>query len=130
MIIAETKLRIVDNSGAKLGKCIKVIGKQKKKASIGNIILITLKKFTNRKKVQKNIIYIGLIVGVCYWNFRKDGSFIKFFSNRVLVFNKQFKFLGTRIYGSILKEVKMNNLKEKKYRTYFHKIITYSSFVV
>jgi large subunit ribosomal protein L14 len=67
MIIVETKLCVVDNSGAKLAKCVKVIGKSsKQKASVGSIILVTLKKFTNRKKVQKSLIYIGLVVGVCY----------------------------------------------------------------
>ena len=129
MVIIGTKLLIVDNCGAKLAKCIKIIGKDKKTASIGNIILITLRKFINKKKVKKRVIYIGLIVGIKYWVSRMDGSFIKFFTNRILIFNKQLKFLGTRVYGILLKEVKIKNIKENKYRTHFHKIITYSSFV-
>ena len=129
MIIIGTKLKISDNSGAKIAKCIKII-KKKKYISIGNIILVCLKKFFNRKKVKKRIIYIGLIVSIKYWVFRLDGTFIKFFSNNILLFNKQFKFIGTRIYGLIFKEVKINNLKEKKYKNYFHKIITYSSFMI
>ena len=129
MIIIGTKLNIVDNSGGKIAKCIKVINK-KKTASIGNIILVSLKKFLNRRKVKKRVIYIGLIIGVKSWVHRLDGTFIKFFSNRILLFNKQFKFIGTRIYGVLLKEVKIFNLKEKKYRNYFHKVITYTSFMV
>ena len=129
MIIIGTKLNISDNSGAKIAKCIKIINK-KKYISIGNILLVSLKKFFNRKKIKKRIIYIGLIIGIKYWVFRLDGTFIKFFSNNLLLFNKQFKFIGTRIYGLIFKEVKIKNLKEKKYKNYFHKIITYSSFMI
>jgi ribosomal protein L14 len=65
MIIVGTKLNIVDNSGGKIAKCIKIKSK-KNKASIGNIILVSLKKFLNRRKVNKRIIYIGLIVGIKY----------------------------------------------------------------
>lgn len=129
MIIIGTNLNIVDNSGGKIAKCIKVISK-KKTASIGNIVLVSLKKFLNRRKVKKRVIYIGLIVGIKSWVSRSDGVFIKFFSNRILLFNKQFKFIGTRIYGILLKEVKISNLKEKKYRNYFHKVITYTSFMI
>jgi len=65
MIKIGTKLIIIDNSGAKLAKCIKLVGKQKV-ASIGNLILITLLKFTNSKKVKKRTMYLGLIVGTVY----------------------------------------------------------------
>jgi len=129
MIILGTKLNVVDNSGSKIAKCIKVLNK-KKAATIGSIILVSLKKFANRRKVKKRIIYVGLIIGIKTWVNRLDGVVIKFFSNRLLLFNKQFKFLGTRIYGILLKEVKVKNLKEKKYKNYFHKIITYTSLMI
>ena len=128
MLQIESKLKVVDNSGAKWAKCISVKRKGKyPKATIGMLILVSLKKFSNRKKVNKRIIYVGLIVGVSYWIYRIDGSFIKFFSNRVLLFTKQFKFLGTRIYGSVLKEIKTKSTKEKKNKKYFQKIFSYSS---
>jgi len=67
MIQIESKLKVVDNSGAKLAKCIKVKKKGKYSvATVGMIILVSLKKFSNRKKVNKKIIYFGLIVGVCF----------------------------------------------------------------
>jgi large subunit ribosomal protein L14 len=94
------------------------------------LILVSLKKFSSRKKVNKRIIYVGLIIGVSYWISRLDGSLIKFFSNRLLLFNKQFKFLGTRIYGSILKEIRIKNLTEKKNKKYFQKIFSYSSSAI
>jgi large subunit ribosomal protein L14 len=65
MIYIGTNVRIADNSGAKLGKCIKIIG-GKKIGSIGNMVLITLKKILHRKKVKKRTIYIGLLIGIKY----------------------------------------------------------------
>jgi ribosomal protein L14 len=65
MIFIGTSITIADNSGAKLGTCIKV-KKGEKIGSVGSIILITLKKILHRKKVKKRTIYIGLIIGVKY----------------------------------------------------------------
>jgi large subunit ribosomal protein L14 len=118
MIKIGTKLIVVDNSGAKLAKCIKLMGKQKI-STVGNIISVTLLKFKNSKKVKKRTVYLGLIVGCSYWVSRIDGSFIKFFSNRVLVFNKSFKFLGSRVYGGVLKEIRIKSIKDKNYRKFF-----------
>ena len=129
MIKIGTKLNIIDNSGAKLAKCIKLMGKQKI-SIVGNLILITLLKFTNSKKVKKRTVYLGLIVATSYWTTRFDGFFIKFFSNRVIVLNKNFKFLGSRVYGGILKEIKIKTIKDKNYRKFFQKIISYSSLIV
>ena len=99
-------------------------------ATIGTLILVTLKKFSHRKKVNKRTIYIGLIVGINFWISRLDGTFVKFFSNRILLFNKQVKFLGTRVYGGILKELKFMSLREKKNKKYFQKIFSYSSSII
>jgi ribosomal protein L14 len=55
---------------------------------------------------------------------------LKFFANRVLVFNKQYKFLGTRVYGGIAKEIKIQSMKEKKDRKSFQKVVSYSSLIV
>lgn len=131
MLNIGSNLCIVDNSGAKIAKCLKNLKKiNKQRVSVGDLILVVLKKFKNRKKIAKRIIYIGLVVGINYWLSRNDGTLIRFFKNCVLIFNKQFKFLGSRVYSIILKEVKIKVLKYKKYRTYFKKIIIYNSFVV
>jgi large subunit ribosomal protein L14 len=123
MIKIQTMLKVVDNSGAKFAKCIQIVGKGKKKtATISNFLVITLQHFVSRKKVQKRTIYLGLVVGIKYWFKRFDGTFLKFFSNRVLVFNKQHKFLGTRVYGAIPKELKIKNSKNKVLRKAFQKI--------
>ena len=131
MLQVESKIKIVDNSGGKWAQCILVKKKGKNPlGSVGTFILVTLKIFSKRKKVNKRIIYMGLIVGVRFWISRIDGTFIKLFSNRILLFNKQFKFLGTRVYGSIMKEIKITNLTEKKNRKYFLKIFSYSPSII
>jgi large subunit ribosomal protein L14 len=131
MIQVESNLKVVDNSGAKWAKCILVRKKGKHSwATVGMFILVSLKKFSNKKKVNKRIIYIGLIVGICYWVKRIDGTLIKFFSNRLLLFNKQFKFLGTRVYGTILKEIRIKRSNNKNSRKYFQKVLSYSSSVI
>ena len=128
MIQTETQLKVTDNSGAKWAKCILVKKKGKRAlGTIGMLVLVALKNFSNRKKVNKRIIYIGLIVSVTHWVNRIDGTRVKFFSNRLLLFTKQFKFLGTRVYGSVLKEIKIMNLKEKKKKKFFQKVFSYTS---
>ena len=129
MIHIQTKLNVVDNSGGRLVRCINIIGKQKS-AKVGQLILVTLLKLISNKKVKKKVMYLGLIVSVQYWNRRLDGSLIKFFSNRVLLFNRKYKFLGTRVYGVISKELKIYTLKDKNYRKNFQKVITYSSLII
>jgi large subunit ribosomal protein L14 len=67
MIKVQTKLNVIDNSGAKLAKCIKILGKGKKKtASVGSLVFVTLSKFVYRKRVVKRTIYLGLITGIKY----------------------------------------------------------------
>ena len=128
MIIKGSSLKVIDNSGAKWSKCIKVIGKSLI-GNTGDLILITLSNFISRKKVKKRTVYLGLIAGVKSWISRIDGSFFKFFSNKVLLFNKQYKYLGTRVYGAISKEVKIkvNSHTSKKY---FYKIFSYTSLII
>ena len=128
MISKGSSLKVIDNSGAKWSKCIKVIGK----SSIGNtgdLILVTLTNFKNRKKVKKRTIYLGLIAGTKKWILRSDGSCFRFFVNKILLFTRQFKFLGTRVYGAIGKEVKfkINLHTEKKH---LHKVFSYSSLII
>lgn len=131
MVQKESQLKIIDNSGAKWAKCILVKKKGKRVfGTVGMLILVVLKNFSSRKKVNKRTIYLGLIVSVSQWVSRVDGSFIKFFSNRMLLFTKQFKFLGTRIHGSVLKEIKVINSREKKNRKFFQKLFSYASSLI
>lgn len=126
-----TMYKVVDNSGAKWVKCIRVLGKGNKKvARVSGVILVTIVKFQNRKKVKKSLIYLGLVLSVSKWIFRSDGTFIKFYSNRVLLFNKQFKFLGTRVYGIMPKEMRHQVTLPKKERKHYQRVLSYSRLVV
>lgn len=126
-----TKFFVGDNSGARFGCCINVIGKgNKRQVVLGSFVLITLKKFINRYRTKKKIIYIGLVIILCKWNKRSDGILIRFFVNRILVFNKQLKFLGTRIYGGIASEIRVKDTISKKSQRVFQKVISYCIFLV
>jgi ribosomal protein L14 len=59
-------LKISDNSGAKWSKCVRVVVGSPTKAGMGDLILVTLSGFSNRKKVKKRVIYLGLIISVQY----------------------------------------------------------------
>lgn len=84
MIIKGSSLKVIDNSGAKWSKCIKVVGKPLV-GGTGSLILVTLSNFINRKKVKKRTIYLGLIAGVKAWVCRADGSFFKFLFDKLRV---------------------------------------------
>ena len=84
MIIKGSSLKVIDNSGAKWSRCIKVIGKSLV-GNTGNLILVTLSKFVNRKKVKKRTIYLGLIAGVKSWVYRVDGSFFRFLCDKLIM---------------------------------------------
>lgn len=95
MIIKGSSLKIIDNSGAKWSKCIKVVGKSLV-GKTGSLILVTLSSFVNRKKVKKRTLYLGLIAGVKFWSFRLDGSFFRFLLDKLCMTLKSF----TEVYPS------------------------------
>ena len=130
MIQIGSCLKISDNSGIKLAKCIKVISlsSSKKIGHIGDLILITIKKYVASNKIKKKMIYHGLIVMVKRYTRRNDGSFISCNNNRLIVFSKNEvnnKFIGSRVYGSIMKEVKFNIYKDKKEKQKYFKLLSY-----
>ena len=111
MIQMQTKLNIADNSGAKLVQCIKVLGGSKRKsASIGDVIVITVKDAIPRGKVKKGEIHKAVIVRTAKEIYRTDGSSIKFDSNSAVLINNNGEPLGTRIFGPVTRE-----LRSKKY---------------
>lgn len=130
MIIKESVVYSADNSGAKFLKCIDVLNKKNSVAVTGDTLLVSVKNFLHRKKLKKKLIYFGLLVTTKQYSQRIDGSVVKFCTNRVLVFSKQFKFLGTRIYGGVSKDIriKLNSgiLDKKKYQ----KVISYMSLAI
>ena len=84
MIIKGSSLKVIDNSGAKWSKCIKVVGTSLV-GSTGDLVLVTLSNFINRKKVKKRTVYLGLIAGIRSWVYRVDGSFFKFLYDKLII---------------------------------------------
>ena len=129
MIYKNTALSIIDNCGARKAKCIHLLGKNKW-GKIGDLILIVLRKFYNlKKKIKKGIIYLGIIVGTKYWTIRPNGIFYRLYNNNTIVFNLQFKFIATRIYGLISREfkTKLYNFRGIKF---YYKLLSFSSSVL
>jgi large subunit ribosomal protein L14 len=127
MIFTGTILKSADNSGARKIKCIKVLGVAPKNyANLGEIVLVVVQKLKNTKKVEKKKMYFGLIVSIKSKTKRIDGTFIKNDNNRVLLLTNVYKFLGTRVYGPICKEIRATLNIRIKYK----KIISYSKLTI
>lgn len=125
MIQKKTQLKIYDNSGAKVAECIHIIKKKKKIAVLGDQILVAIKKLDIHKKINKKDIYINLIIGQKKLKKRKNGTFIKFDQNKSLLLSKTLKFLGTRVYGPIIKEIRTKDTFSQ-----YKKIISYSKITL
>lgn len=111
MIQAETKLEVADNSGARKVQCIKVLGGSKRKyASVGDVIVVSIKDAIPRGRVKKGDIHRAVVVRTAKDIQRKDGSTIRFDSNAAVLINKQGEPIGTRIFGPVTRE-----LRAKKY---------------
>lgn len=122
MIQAHSNLKVVDNSGAKIVQCIKVLGGSKRKvASIGDIIIVSVKDAIPRGKVKKGEVLKGLIVRTKKEISRKDGVTLKFDNNAIVLLNNQEIPIGTRIFGPV-----SNELRKKQ----FMKIISLATTVV
>ncbi|MFC1862333.1 50S ribosomal protein L14 [Thermodesulfobacteriota bacterium] len=122
MIQTETKLKVADNSGAKLLQCIKVLGGSKRRyASIGDIIVVTVKEAIPNSKVKKGSVMKAVIVRTAKEIRRADGSYIKFDDNSAVLINPQNEPIGTRIFGPVARE-----LRAKR----FMKIISLASEVL
>ena len=96
MIHPETNLDVADNSGARRVQCIKVLGGSKRKtASVGDIIVVSVKEAIPRAKVKKGEVHRAVIVRTAYPVRRGDGSAIRFDNNAAVLINKQGEPIGT-----------------------------------
>ena len=111
MIQMQSTLYVADNSGAKKVQCIKVLGGSKRRfASIGDVIVITVKDAIPRGKVKKGEIHKAVIVRTSKEISRADGSSIRFDKNSAVLLSNNGEPLGTRIFGPVTRE-----LRSKKY---------------
>jgi large subunit ribosomal protein L14 len=107
MIQVETTLEVADNSGAKKVMCIKVLGGSKRRyASIGDVIVVSIKDAQPRGKVKKGEVQKAVIVRTKQPIKRNDGATIAFDKNAVVLINKQGEPIGTRIFGPITRELR------------------------
>ena len=110
MIQTETKLKVADNSGAKLLSCIKVLGGSKRRyASVGDIIVVAVKEAMPNSKVKKGDVVRAVIVRTAKEIRRPDGSYIKFDDNSAVLINQQREPVGTRIFGPVARELRAKN---------------------
>lgn len=110
------KLKPVDNTGAKVVKCVRIISKTKKFGVVGDLLGVVVKSFRMRKKLVKKTIYYGLVLSMRSSLYRLDGIRIKSNQNRIVLLSDKGQFLGTRIYGPIYKEVRSIFIGKGRYR--------------
>ncbi len=107
MIQMQTVLDVADNSGARKLFCIKVLGGSKRKyASIGDIIVASVKEAIPNSKVKKGDVVKAVVVRTAKEIGRPDGSYIRFDGNSGVVINNQKEPIGTRIFGPVARELR------------------------
>jgi len=122
MIQAESRLRVADNTGARELLCIRVLGgTQRRYASIGDVIVCSVKDAIPGGQVKKGEVVKAVIVRTVKENRRNDGSYIKFDENAAVIIKDDNEPRGTRIFGPVARE-----LRDKR----FMKIISLAPVVL
>ena len=107
MIQAETRLTVADNSGAKVLYCIKVLGGSRRRyASVGDIIVVSIKEAMPNAKVKKGDVLKAVVVRTKKELRRPDGSYIRFDDNSAVLINPNQEPIGTRIFGPVARELR------------------------
>tara|TARA_Y100000590_G_scaffold397491_2_gene479089 strand:- start:4724 stop:5092 length:369 start_codon:yes stop_codon:yes gene_type:complete len=107
MIQMQSNLEVADNSGARKIQCIKVLGGSKRRfASIGDIIVVSIKDAIPRGKVKKGEVLKAVIVRTKKDFKRKDGTTIRFDKNAAVLLDKQEEPIATRIFGPVTRELR------------------------
>jgi len=111
MIQQESRLKVADNSGAKEVLCIRVLGGTKRRyASLGDKIVVTVKSAIPNGNIKKSKVATGVVVRTAKEVRRKDGSYIRFDDNAVVLLNANDEPMVTRIFGPVARE-----LREKQF---------------
>lgn len=107
MIQQQSNLEVADNSGARRVMCIKVLGgSMRKTASVGDVIVVSVKDAIPRGKVKKGEVHRAVIVRTKRDIRRPDGSVIRFDKNAAVLVTKQNEPIGTRIFGPVTRELR------------------------
>ena len=110
MIQMQTNLDVADNSGARRVQCIKVLGGSKRKyASVGDIIVVSVKEAIPRGRVKKGDVRKAVVVRTAKEVRRDDGTAIRFDSNAAVILSNSVDPVGTRIFGPVVRELRAKN---------------------
>lgn len=110
MIQMQTNLDVADNSGARRVQCIKVLGGSKRKyASVGDIIVVSVKEAIPRGRVKKGDVRRAVVVRTAKEVRRDDGTAIRFDRNAAVILNNTNEPIGTRIFGPVVRELRGKN---------------------
>ncbi len=107
MVQTETVLDVADNSGARRVLCIKVLGGSRRKyASLGDVIVVSVKEAAPNSKVKKGDVMKAVVVRTAKEVGRPDGSYIRFDNNSAVLIDNQREPVGTRIFGPVARELR------------------------
>ena len=110
MIQQQTNLEVADNSGARRVMCIKVLGGSKRKyATIGDVIVVSIKEAIPRGRVKKGDVMKAVVVRTAKDIRRPDGSVIRFDKNAAVLVDNKKEPIGTRIFGPVPRELRAKN---------------------
>ncbi|MCK5460895.1 50S ribosomal protein L14 [Candidatus Gracilibacteria bacterium] len=113
MIQHMTRLRVADNTGAKEVMCIKVLGGSKRRyARVGDVIVVTVKMAAPKGVVKKKSVEKAVIVRQISPIRRKDGSYLRFDENAVVIVNTENQPKGTRVFGPIARELRARGFQK------------------
>lgn len=122
MIQEFTRLKIADNTGARVGMCIKILGGARRRyGRVGDLIVVTIKDALAGSKIRKGSRHKAVIVRTKKEQRRRDGSYIRFDENAAVLIDDANEPQGTRIFGPVARE-----LRERR----FMKIVSLASEVV
>jgi large subunit ribosomal protein L14 len=107
MIQQQTRMAVADNSGAKELFCIKILGGTRRKyASVGDVVVVSVKEAIPNSKVKKGEVHKAVVVRTVRQVRRPDGSYIRFDDNSAVLINNQLEPIGTRIFGPVARELR------------------------
>ena len=110
MIQMQTNLDVADNIGARRVQCIKVLGGSKRKyASVGDVIVVSVKEAIPRGRVKKGDVRKAVVVRTAKEVRRDDGTAIRFDGNAAVILNNNNEPIGTRIFGPVVRELRAKN---------------------
>jgi large subunit ribosomal protein L14 len=110
MIQVETNLEVADNSGARRVQCIRVLGGSRRRtASVGDVIVVTVKEAIPRGRVKKGDVHKAVVVRTAKEINRADGTTIRFDGNAAVLLNPAGEPIGTRIFGPVTRELRGRN---------------------